>query len=96
MDIVDSAIAQSEVSQQLDLQYINTLQNDLYKLARIEIESIISLFHKYRYPSIHEKQVLPFIEEMSDLFVEYLDDMEFHFGLESLRQLLKEAKRKDF
>lgn len=31
---------------------------------------------------------------MSDLFSDYLDDMEFHFGLESLRQILKEAKRK--
>ena len=31
---------------------------------------------------------------MNDLFADYLDDMEFHFGLESLRQILKEARKK--
>jgi hypothetical protein len=31
---------------------------------------------------------------MSYLFADYIDDMEFHFGLESLRQILKEAKMK--
>ena len=94
VDIVDSAIAHSEVSQQLGPQFANTMKNDLYKLARIEIDSMISLFHKYRYPNIKQNEVLLFIEEMSDLFVDYIDDMEFHFGLESLRQILKEARKK--
>ena len=94
VDIVDSAIAHSEVSQQLGPQFANTMKNDLYKLARIEIDSMISLFHKYGYPNIKQNEVLSFIEEMSDLFVDYLDDMEFHFGLESLRQILKEARKK--
>ena len=94
VDIVDSAIAHSEVSQQLGPQFANTLKNDLYKLARIEIDSMISLFHRYGYPNIKKNEVISFIEEMSDLFSNYLDDMEFHFGLESLRQLLKEARKK--
>jgi len=94
VDIVDSAVALSEVSQQLGPQFANTMKNDLYKLARIEIDSMISLFHKYGYPNIKQNEVLSFIEEMSDLFADYLDDMEFHFGLESLRQILKEAKKK--
>lgn len=93
VDIVDSAIAHSEVSQQLGLQFANTMKNALYMLARIEIESVISLFRKYRYPNIRQNEVLSFIEEMSGLFVNYLDDMDFHFGLESLRQILKEARR---
>ncbi len=94
IDIVDSAISHSEVSQQLGPQFANTLKNDLYKWARIEIDSVISLFHKYEYPNIKQSDVLSFIEEISDLFANHLDDMEFHFGLESLRQLLKEAKKK--
>lgn len=94
VDIVDSAISHSEASQQLGLGFSNTLKNDLYKLARIEIESVIALFHKYEYPNIKSSNVVLFIEELSDLFVDYIDDMEFHFGLESLRQILKEAKKK--
>jgi hypothetical protein len=94
VDIVDSAILHSEVSQQLGPAFANTLKNDLYKLARVEIDSVVSLFHKYEYPNIKQSQVLSFIEELSDLFDDYLDDMEFHFGLESLRQILKEARRK--
>ncbi|WP_321323626.1 DUF3800 domain-containing protein [Thiomicrorhabdus sp.] len=93
VDIVDSAISHSEASQQLGIQFANALKNDLYKLARIEIDSVISLFHKYEYPNIKPCDVILFIEDISDLFEKYLDDMEFHFGLESLRQLLKEAKR---
>lgn len=94
VDIVDSAISHSKVSQQLGPQFANTLKNDLYKLSKIEIDSVISLFRKFEYPNIKRDAVLPFIEELSDLFVDYLDDMKFHFGLESLRQLLKEAKKK--
>ena len=94
VDIVDSAISHSEVSQQLGLQFANSLKNDLYKLSKIEIDSVILLFRKFEYPNIKKNSILPFIEELSDLFSGYLDDMEFHFGLESLRQILKEAKKK--
>lgn len=94
VDIVDSAISHSEVSQQLGCQFANTLKNDLYKLSKIEIDSVILLFRKFGYPNIKEDAVLPFIEELSGLFIGYLDDMDFHFGLESLRQILKEAKKK--
>jgi len=94
VDIVDSAILYSEVSQQLGLQFANTLKNDLYRLARMEIDSVIALFHKYEYPNIKPSNVVLFVEDISDLFDKYLDDMEFHFGLESLRQILKEAKKK--
>lgn len=93
VDIVDSAISHSEAGQQLGIQFANALKNDLYKLARIEIDLVISLFHKYEYPNIKPCDVLLFIEDISNLFVKYLDEMEFHFGLESLRQILKEAKK---
>lgn len=94
VDIVDSAICHSDVSQQLGPQFANMLKNDLYKLSKIEIDSMISLFHKFEYPNIKQCEVLSFIEAISDLFADYLDNMEFHFGLESLRQILKEAKKK--
>lgn len=94
MDIVDSAICHSDISQQLGPQFADMLKNDLYKLSKNEIDSMISLFHKFKYPNIKQCEVLLFIEAISDLFVDYLDDMEFHLGLESLRQILKEAKKK--
>ncbi|HKI55420.1 MAG TPA: DUF3800 domain-containing protein [Anaerolineales bacterium] len=95
VDIVDSAISISGVDQQLSLPMINVLKNDLYKLAKIKIDSITSLFYRYGYPNIKQSEVTSFIEEISELFKDYLDDMEFHFGLETLRQVLKVAKKKE-
>lgn len=94
VDIVDSAIVNSEPAQQLGLKFSNHLKNDLYKLARLEIDRVIQLFYKYEYPNIKKISLLPFIEELTSLFQGYIDTEEFHFGLESLRQILKEAKKK--
>ena len=94
VDIVDSAIVNSEAARQLGPQFSNHLKNDLYKLSRLEIDSVIQLFYKYKYPNIKNDSVLPFIEELTSLFQDYIDTPEFHFGLESLRQILKEAKKK--
>ncbi|RUA05640.1 MAG: hypothetical protein DSY43_04195 [Gammaproteobacteria bacterium] len=93
IDIVDSAIANSEASQKLGIEFANKLKDDLYKLSRIEIDSVKSLFQKFEYPNIKRNSVLLFIEELSHLFDPYLDDMDFHFGLESLRQILKQSKK---
>lgn len=96
VDIVDSAIMGSESAQQLGPQFANHLKNDLYKLSRLEIDSVIQLFYKFEYPNIKKESVLPFIEELTSLFDGYIETAEYHFGLESLRQILKEAKKKGF
>jgi len=95
VDIVDSAIANSEVAMQLDLNFSNHLKNDLYKLSKLEIESVIELFYNSDYPNLKKESVLEFIEELTSIFDEYIDMQEFHLGLESLRQILKEAKKRD-
>lgn len=94
VDIVDSAIVSSESAQQLGPQFANHLKNDLYKLSRLEIDSVIKIFYKFEYPNIKNESVLPFIEELTSIFDGYIDTQEYHFGLESLRQILKEAKKK--
>ncbi len=94
VDIVDSAISNSEAAEKLGLPFANHLKNDLYKLSRLEIDAIIELFYKYEYPNIKGEAVTSFIEELTSLFDGYIDTAEYHFGLESLRQILKEAKKK--
>ena len=94
VDIVDSAIMSSDAAKQLGPIFANHLKNDLYKLSRLEIDSVIELFYKFEYPNIKSESVLPFIEELTSLFDDYIDTEEYHFGLESLRQILKEAKIK--
>jgi hypothetical protein len=94
VDIVDSAIASSDVAQDLGPVFANHLKNDLYKLSRLEMESVIELFYKFEYPNIKKESVLSFIESLTSIFDSYIDTEEFHFGLESLRQILKEAKKK--
>lgn len=95
VDIVDSAIVNSEAAMQLDPRFSNHLKNDLYKLAKLEIDSVIELFYDFEYPNIKKESVLEFIEALISLFDKYLQTEEFHFGLESLRQILKEAKKRN-
>lgn len=94
VDIVDSAIVSSEAAQQLGPKFSNQLKNDLYKLSRLEIDAVIDLFYKYKYPNIKNDSVLSFIEDLTSLFDGYIDTQEYRFGLESLRQILKKAKKK--
>ena len=94
VDIVDSAVANSDVALEAGPQFINHLKNDLYKLSRIEIDSVVALFYNFEYPNIKKDKVIPFIEALTSLFEPYLETDEYHFGLESLRQILKEAKKK--
>lgn len=94
VDIVDSAIINSDAAVKLGTPFANRLKNDLYKLCKLEIDSVINLFYKYEYPNIKSEFVFKFIEELTTLFDNYIETSEFHFGLESLRQILKEAKKK--
>lgn len=94
VDIVDSAIASSDRASQLGIKFANHLKNDLYRLSRLEIESIIELFYSYEYPNIKSECINQFIEDLTSLFDGYIDTVEYHFSLESLRQILKEAKKK--
>lgn len=94
VDIVDSAVANSEAAITAGPQFVNHLKNDLYKLSRIEIDSVINLFYHFEYPNVKKDKIIPFIEALTSLFDKYLETDEFHFGLESLRQILKEAKKK--
>lgn len=95
VDIVDSAIMNSDAAIQLGPGFDNHLKNDLYKLCRLEIDAVIQLFYVFEYPNIKPDKIGNFIEALSNLFEEYLPLQEFHFGLESLRQILKESKKKD-
>lgn len=94
VDIVDSAIMNSEAAMRLDLRFGNQLKNDLYKLCRLEIDAVIQLFYAFEYPNVKPDKIGDFIEALSNLFEAYLPTAEFHFGLESLRQILKESKKK--
>jgi len=95
VDIVDSAIASAKEELQLDLSLANYLKNDLYKLAKLEIESITELFYNSGYPNIKKELVREFIEALISIFDGYIDTEEFHFGLTYLKQILKLSKRKD-
>ncbi|PVH26848.1 DUF3800 domain-containing protein [Sphingobacterium corticibacter] len=94
VDIVDSAIMNSDAAMQLGHGFDNRLKNDLYKLCRFEIDAVIQLFYGFEYPNVKPENIGNFIEALSNLFEPYLPIPEFHFGLESLRQILKESKKK--
>ena len=84
----------SEIAKKLEPTFSRHLKNDIYKLAKLEIDSVIELFRAYGYPNIKPESVSSFISALTSLFDGYIDTPEFHFGLESLRQILKELKNK--
>lgn len=94
VDIVDSFIANSEVAMKVAGATHAMIKDALYQLAKEEIDSFIDLFYRYQYPNIKKENVVGFLEELESLFYPYIDDDEFHFGLEYLRQILHESKRK--
>ncbi|RRA97024.1 DUF3800 domain-containing protein [Paenimyroides viscosum] len=94
VDIVDSAIMNSDAAMQLGPGLDNRMKNDLYKLCRLEIDAVVQLFYSFEYPNVKPEKIGDFIEALSNLFEAYLELPEFHFGLESLRQILKESKKK--
>jgi hypothetical protein len=93
VDIVDSVIMNFERHQELDEQYINLMKNDLYKISKIEIESLIKLFHKYEYPNIKKEKVIDFIDGLINIISPYEKVDELHLGIASLIQLLKQSKK---
>lgn len=95
VDIVDSALVHSEVATQLGLDFSNFLKDSLYKLAKLEIDSVVNLFYSFEYPNIKKESVLHFIDALLDLFEDYEDTIEFHIGLTSLKQILKESKKEE-
>ena len=84
----------SESAMKLGIGFANRLKSDLYQLARLEIDSVIDLFYKFGYSNIKSEEVVEFIVCLSELFHPYLGEAKFHFGLESLHQILNEAKKK--
>jgi hypothetical protein len=94
VDIVDSAIMNSDAAMQLGPGFDNRLKNDLYKLCRVEIDAVIQLFYTFEYPNVKPDKIGDFIKALNILFKGYLPLPEFHFGLESLRQILKESEKK--
>ena len=95
-DIVDSALMNSDIESQFGFHFSFKLKNDLYKLSKKEIDSFINLFHRYEYPNIKKDSIGIFIKDLTSLFEGYIDTEEFHFGLSSLKQILKEAEKKNF
>jgi len=94
VDIVDSAIMNSDAAMQLGPGFDNRMKNDLYKLCRLEIDAVVQLFYAFEYPNVKPEKIVDFIEALSSLFEAYLELPEFNFGFESLRQILKESKKK--
>src|SRR5690606_36722015 len=94
VDIVDYIIMNSETAMRLGPVFDSPLKNDLYKLCRLQIDVVIQLCYAFDYPNVKPVKIGDFIEELSNLFETYLPLPEFHFGLESLRQILKESKKR--
>lgn len=93
VDIVDSAIINFKGYGKLDRGYIDLMKNDLYRVAKIEKESVTRLFYNYEYPNIKKDKVADFINELINIISPYETIDDFHLGITSLRQLLQQSQK---
>lgn len=94
VDIVDSAIVDTETIHKFGPDYIMHLKNDLYKLARLEIDSVVQLFYHYGYPNIKPESLTDFVQKLMEVFAPYKDKPEFRPGIEALNDILQKAVAK--
>jgi len=93
VDIVDSAIVNSAVAKELGQPFALNLKNDLYKICKKEIDEVVQLFYEYQYPNVKKDKILPFIKSLTTLFEDYERDPEYHLGLTSLKQILRDSEK---
>lgn len=93
-DIVDSCIANSEVAMKVADEMHEKVKDDFYRLTKGKVDEFIDLFYRYRYPNVDKENVIPFLTELESLFYPEILQEELHFGLEALRQILGESKKK--
>ncbi|MBK5240244.1 DUF3800 domain-containing protein [Clostridium sp.] len=91
IDIVDSAIENSDVSKSLGREFSDLLKNNLYTLVKMKEALFVKLFYKYKYPDIQKEDIRAFINELINIIRQYEDIPNLHIGLVSLRQILKES-----
>ena len=94
VDIVDSLIADTELSW-LPRKCITRMKNALYKYINADIVYIHKLFLHYGYPNIADENV----HEFCEVLIGWIEEIEAEnkaddFALESMRQLLKSARKK--
>ncbi len=94
VDIVDSAISNSDMIETLDLDFVNNMKACLHLIALKEEEYFISLLVKYDYPNIKKIEISDFINKLIELIMKYEDESDLHIWLVKLRQLLKENLKK--
>jgi len=93
VDIVDSALVNSKTAVQLGYEFSWYLKNILYKLTKLEINSVLNLLYRFQYPNIKRESVPSFISTLLELFKKYEYTSEFYIGLAVLKQILKESKK---
>lgn len=94
VNIVDSLIAYTELSG-LPWEYITHMKNALYKYINADIVYIHEVFLHYGYPNIADENV----HEFCEVLIGWIEEIEAEneaddFALESVRQLLKSARKK--
>ncbi len=84
----------SERTKQFSLDFTNLLKNDLYKVAKLEIDSVSKLFYRFKYPNIKSESVNGFIEALILIIDKGLHANESK-ELELFKIILEDAKKTD-
>ncbi|KDN57758.1 DUF3800 domain-containing protein [Exiguobacterium sp. AB2] len=91
VDIVDSAVANSEIAMKLDRGFVDVMKSNLYTATKNDPEKFINLISTFGYPNLMKDRIVPFIEELIELIRVYEKKSNLEVGLVSLRHILKES-----
>ena len=90
VDIVDSIINSSINYSITNQDLILYLKNLLYKLSKIELKSLSTLFFKFGYPNIKQESLENFLIEFNNLFETHQRFPEYRLGLRLLNSIVNE------
>lgn len=94
VDIVDTVCADTDTHIIFYYQMERLMKNELYKLAMNYYDEFYNYLNKYSFPNIKSTDVYGFCDELIG-FIERYDNYNSNFEIECLRQLLKQARKKE-
>lgn len=94
VDIVDTVCVDTNIDMNFHYEMELLMKNELFRLAISYYDEFYDYLKKYSFPNIESEDVWGFCNELIG-FIENYDNYNCNFEIECLRQILKQARKKE-
>lgn len=91
VDIIDSAVMNSKLKNNIYFSIINELKSELFKYITIDKANFLELLYSYEYPNIKKDKINDFINSILDFLELHEEKIENKVMLEVIKSLLNES-----